>query len=233
MKNQFTLGLLDSLVQTLRQYALRTHTLDSCVYTVSLLQATLERLQECSQIDLDSIPELQPLAVEVTALNPIMAQIVKAGDFPQTPEEVEAARRAGAYMVRIAPDPKVDYSQPGNTRFPGHLVLGVNFGQSKQGFWIADPSLDQASRPERGIPLAPGIFKAESIVGTAPGQASPWAHWRGEELNAASGCILAYYPSSCDPEIIHRILYSSPDWARGQLEAQALNLEVIGGEQRA
>jgi len=198
---------VNELIHRVRWMALQTHRVDSCIYTVSLLERAIADLARTPCVDPSSVPVMTPLPVYVLALNPITALYHRQyGCLPKTHQEAMTLRHQGGWMVALT---QVPGNENDPSRFPGHLVLGLDFGQS--GLWIADPSLDQASRPERGIPLGPIMF---------PVDIPSWDAWESSVLDDDSGIRLEYEKMKNPPS-----WEGSPDWAKGK-EREVVQVQV-------
>lgn len=101
--------------------------------------------------------QVQPRSVAVLAMNEAFYARVAEGKVPSKETEREWID-SGAWSVNIGRMPWEDRQHnPG--RFDGHLVTAV------EGRWLFDPTLDQASRPQKGINLEPGWFPAADLLG--------------------------------------------------------------------
>jgi hypothetical protein len=191
-----------------RREALSTHRLDSCIYTVSLLEESLKLLFS----GVEAPPRLTPVAVELTVLNPVALRYVQAHNaLPDNAEEAVALRDGGGWIVRLAGKPGVDYSGPDCERYPGHLVLCLDFSQSGGDSWMIDPSIDQANRPEKGISLE---LCATLAKPTTDGLGQ---HWQFQPQ--FNDCLVVYEQIKSPAP-----WKSSPDWRLGK--ATGINLSI-------
>lgn len=162
---------LEAAARSARAAVLEQFRADSCIATTRVVIAVLRYL---------GVPA-RPAAVRVAAHNAAADQLARAGiavrDWP-----------AEAYSVGVAASGQ---HRPG--RWDGHLVA---LTASR----LIDGSLDQLSRPDRGICLpGPGVFQAPSGWGR-PG--SPAARFK-----RADGTIVSYQA------VRDRGWRRSPDWA--------------------
>lgn len=99
---------------------------------------------------------VQPRSVQVSAMNEAFYSRVARGEIP-TEENKEEWVKSGAWIVQVGRMPW-EGRQHQEGRFDGHLVTAV------EGKWLFDPTLDQASRPAKGINLKPGWFPAADLL---------------------------------------------------------------------
>lgn len=153
-----------------RTETLRQFSVTSCVASTRVLTDVLQYFGHSSE----------PLPVTVVAMNEgaleQLHQGVPVEDWPQD-----------AWSVGV-----VGTGVSENKRWDGHLVAIVD------GKWLVDPSLDQASRPQRGLKLDPCVLDATSWTDKAQR-----ATWRSE-----NGIVLVYQQMTNPGN-----WRSSPDWA--------------------
>ena len=105
---------------------------DTCVATLRIALLTLDALG----LRGEAIPVVFHL------MNRPMRRLVERHRrLPQTTEEAAAWRDVGAWSVTTDTTPRED-------RFNGHLILATDH-------YLADPSIDQAARPEEGLVIKP------------------------------------------------------------------------------
>lgn len=94
----------------------------------------------------------KPLVVEFLAATKAMQTHMDAKDIDienDDAEELFALDGSWSVGVNYKPD-------PGEGNFESHLVVAA-----ERGTFLCDPSLGQASRPERGLVLGPSVFRIE------------------------------------------------------------------------
>lgn len=180
---------LERVVAHTRASVLEVFRPDSCIATTRILVDVL---------DYFSI-SVRPVAVMFRAYNALSTKMmideVPVEDWPEE-----------AWSVGIIPGQKPTSSN----NWPGHLV-------ALHRAYLLDGSLDQASRPDKGLLLGPGVFKLPD----------EWDRqekllWRRED-----NVTLIYEPMR---DVIWR---RSPDWRRGAFKREivARTIEAIKAEE--
>lgn len=129
---------LTLITLTVRQEVLKNWNADSCIASTRILGEVLRYFGYTSE----------PLPVALCVFNKAGFERMEAGDHdvPNWPQEAWSVGIEGSGVS----------SMKGERRsWDGHLVALVN-----DGAWLIDPSLDQLSRPHRGLSLTPVVLSA-------------------------------------------------------------------------
>jgi hypothetical protein len=176
---------LTAIGRQIRAAVLQTHGLDSCIYTTAL---TLHLLRALGQ-------DAYALSVRAVIMNEPMARIMDERGAENVSRDDSDVLAAGGYALGLGYAP--DGIEQG--RWPGHLVAILNRR------WLLDFSIDQASRPQYGIPLD------DVLVGPID-EAAQRGHGLARYELRSEGVLLRvdYMAHTGD-----RTYRTSPDWKRG------------------
>jgi hypothetical protein len=156
-----------------REELLKHFTVDSCIASTKVAIKVLSHFRM----------NARPLSVGLEIRNTVFQQLVQeTGGPPPNNDVAQEWLKKGAWSVCVAPD-KVDI---------GHVVAIV------MNECLLDLSLDQASRPNKGIVMKPG-------VGVLPS-----GFWRDGVAYMINGCSVVYWPVK-----ENEIFRTSNDWRIG------------------
>lgn len=178
---------LKLIVNVVRQEVLRGWQRDSCIASSRVLSEVLRYFGYTSE----------PFPVSVCAFNKAGFERLNTGDHDVAnwPEEAWSVGIQGSGVSK-------------DNRWDGHLVLLVD------GRWLVDPSLDQVSRPQRGIELHPAVLDTGHWADKTH---DAWA-WRDDE----DGTVLMY-AAMAEPGDWRR----SADWMGHKAEVRTTVASVI------
>jgi hypothetical protein len=101
--------------------------------------------------------DANPLNVEVLIVNRAWREALERGEFDPTVKLPDALFEAGAYGLGLGVESQRLEKLARGEEAGGHVVAVVDR-------YLVDLSLDQASRPQHGIDLAPRIFEFDGVV---------------------------------------------------------------------
>ena len=166
-----------NLLEMVRTEVTTEYTGDSCIASVKVLSEVLHHFGYLERID------TFPILVQAEILNKVIAEAIVA-KVPN-PKEVE-----GAYGVGVG------FDKEGKESI--HLVLWL-----PKFACFLDPSIDQASRPEKNINLKPSAFVIENVEAWNKGEKVGWGTKDGAQI---------FYKRILGRKDLERQFKSSPNW---------------------
>ena len=179
------LALAQRINATVRAAVLKTHSPASCIASIFVLREVLR---------IGYGINLEPRATQVLIFNPFVTTLMRTSKLRGQHDLIDAVRSTQGWSVGIGTG-SIEDEYPQGNRAGLHLV-GIT--RTASAWWLWDPSLDQASRPEKQIYLNPVVHEIPEDIYEAP-----------DDFGAVQkGSLVIYRAKQAAEDVLQR----SPDW---------------------